>query len=206
MVIFKNIPDYIWPLALPPSLISLHSLPSACTNHHHLTVKPKWHGQQPTCNHTETRTTTRNIMWVSKGRHFGPRHNNRHSHTWQLAATAPSTLHCILLSEGMGSGGRGLVGGAGQCPANWRTREEAIKSALVCVYHTLLHLPEHLYTSLFLTSFVSSNEIYLSGFNDGIRWKRFSWSSRPVLDLIRQKCCGRGSREGVNFDCTCMLS
>lgn len=147
MVILKSF-KITYDLLLSPSLISLHSLPSACANHHHLTAKPKWHGQQPTCNHTDTRTTTRNIKWVSKGRHFGPRHNNRHSHTWQLAATAPSTLHCILLSEGIGSGGRGLVGGAGQCPANWRTRKSNKICIGLCISHTATSTRTPLYISV----------------------------------------------------------
>ncbi len=146
MVILKSF-QITYDLLLSPSLISLHSLPSACANHHHLTAKPKWHGQQPTCNHTETQTTTRNIKWVSKGRHFGPRHN-RHSHTWQLAATAPSTLQCILLSEGMGSGGRGLVGGAGQCPANWRTRKSNTICIGLCISHTATSTRTPLYISV----------------------------------------------------------
>jgi len=49
------------------------------------------------------------------------------------------------------------------------------------------------------------DEIYLSGFRDRIRWKRFSWRSRSVLDLTRQKFCGGGSREGVNIYSTCTL-
>ncbi len=122
MVILKSF-QITYDLLLSPSLISLHSLPSACANHHHLTAKPKWHGQQPTCNHTETQTTTRNIKWVSKGRHFGPRHN-RHSHTWQLAATAPSTLQCILLSEGHGVRREGFGGRGRPMPCQLKNQKE----------------------------------------------------------------------------------